>query len=137
MRVYQSVCLIKTDGAGAFHDLTAVISSELRKSGIRSGLLVVSVLHTTCGIAMQEPDKSVHRDSKLALDSAVPDYLDYEHTYEGVGNARAHQKQLLVGNSKIIPVKDNSLVLGTWQKPFLLEFFRAMERKVSVTIIGE
>jgi len=131
------MCLISTTGYNKFHDLTSVLSEQLRESGISNGLMVVSALHTTCAIAMQEPDQSVHNDGGMMLENLLPSYLDYKHTYEGTDNARAHQKQLLIGNSKIIPVKDNSLVLGTWQKPFLVEFFREMERRIFVTILGE
>jgi len=137
MRVYQSLCLIKTNGANAFYELTSILRNELEKSGVLNGILLLSVLHTTAAVAMQEPDTSVHHDSGLVLDNAIPAHLDYEHIYEGIVNATAHQKQLLVGNSKLIPVKNGSLVLGTWQRPFLIEFFRSMERKVSITVIGE
>lgn len=137
IQVYQSMCLISSNGHNKFHDLTSVLSEQLRKSGINNGLMLVSALHTTCAIAIQEPDRSVHSDCNLVLENVVPPHLGYEHIYEGTNNARAHQKQLLVGSSKIIPVKNNSLVLGRWQKPFLMEFFREMERRIFVTIIGE
>ena len=131
------MCLVKTKGPDVFHDLTSILSDELRKSGIKSGILNASILHTTCALAMQEPDKLVHADSKLMFDSIISHHLNFEHTFEGVVNAKAHQKQFLIGNSKTIPVRENSLLLGTWQRPFLIEFFRQMERKVLVTIIGE
>jgi secondary thiamine-phosphate synthase enzyme len=137
MQVYQTYVYIKTKGVGIFHDLTDVLRSELEKSLIQNGILVVSLLHTTCALLMQEPEEGVHHDARLVLNNITPTHLNYNHLYEGLTNAKAHQRQMLIGAQIIIPVKNNSLVLGQWQKPFLIELFTAMERKLFITIIGE
>lgn len=136
VRVYQVLRTIETKEHGHYHDLTHITEEEVNKSGVKDGILIVSVLHTTAGITMQEPDTAVHRDGRLVLDNVAPTNINYAHTYEGIVNAAAHQKQMLIGNSRSIPVKDNALVLGTWQKLFLIELFRPMKRKVFITIIG-
>jgi secondary thiamine-phosphate synthase enzyme len=86
---------------------------------------------------MQEPEEGVHHDARLVLNNITPAHLNYHHLYEGLTNAKAHQRQMLIGAQIIIPVRNNSLVLGQWQKPFLIELFTAMERKLFITIIGE
>jgi secondary thiamine-phosphate synthase enzyme len=137
MKIYQNLRIIKTKGPENFHDLTKILEDELKKSDIKNGIMAVCILHTTACLALQEPDPLVHKDSNLVLDYIVPRNLEYHHTYEGITNATAHQKQMLVGNSIIIPISNGSLILGSWQKPFLIELFTSMERKLFITIIGE
>ena len=137
MKIYQNLVIVKTKGAGEYHELTNILEKELAESGIKNGIMIVTVLHTTAAITMQEPDPAVHSDGRLVLNHVVPLDLEYSHTYEGMINAAAHQKQMLIGNSRIIPIKDGSLILGTWQRPFLIELFKSMQRKIHITIIGE
>lgn len=136
MKIHQSIRLIKTTSASAFHDLTTVLKDELKKSGIKNGILIVSALHTTCSIVLQESDKDVHADTLMVLDKIMPEDLPFRHVYEGIQNAKGHQAQAILGSLKIIPVKDGSLILGSWQTPYLIEFFKGMERKVFITILG-
>lgn len=135
-KVHQALRTVRTTQYGQYYDLTQLIEEEVQKSDISDGVLIVSILHTTTGITAQEPDIAVHRDGKMILENVAPTRLDYEHTYEGLLNATAHQKQMLIGNSRIVPVKDSCPVLGTWQRLFLLELFRPMERKVFITVLG-
>lgn len=137
VKVYQAFRIVETEQYSAYHDLTRLLESEVEKSGIKNGLISVNVLHTTAAIALQEPDPTVHEDGREVLSELIPTTRSYHHNYEGNINGAAHQKQLIVGNSRTIPVKNGKLVLGTWQKVFLVELFQPMQRKVFITIIGE
>lgn len=136
MKVYQNIITIKTKGGGVFHDLTSILKDELKKSDVKNGVLIISVWHTTAAVTLQEADADVHHDTTLVLDHITPAHLPLQHTYEGVINAKAHQKAQLIGTFTVIPVKNRSLLLGTWQTPFLIEFFKPMERKVAILILG-
>ena len=67
----------------------------------------------------------------------MPLNIKYHHNYEGNINATAHIKTNLLSQSLCIPIKDEKLLLGTWQRIIFLELFESRERKIFLTIIGE
>lgn len=116
-------------------DLTAKIQELVGKSGVKNGLAVIYVPHTTCGVTINEnADPDVPSDILMALRKAVPDTLAYSHLE---GNSPAHVKASLVGSSKTIFIEDGHLKLGTWQGIFLCEFDGPRVREVWVKIMAD
>lgn len=112
------------------------ISSEIEKivedSGIKDGVCWVFVPHTTAGISINEgADPSVKRDILSRLDKLVPSAERYEHLE---GNAPAHIKTSIVGNSETLIIEKGRLLLGTWQSLYLCEFDGPRHRKVIIKI---
>lgn len=134
---YQNQIEIETNHHGEYQNITKILNLELKKSGIRSGILCVNLLHTTAGLTIQEEDFGVHADGREILSEIVPTDRHYRHDLEGNINGAAHQKQMLIGSSLTIPVAEGNLVLGTWQDIFVLELFQPMRRKLFITIVGE
>ncbi len=101
-------------------DITDPISSKLRQAGVRDGICLVYVPHTTVGIIINEgADPSVMEDVVRTLDRLIPWKADYKHAE---GNSAAHVKSILTGNSVQLIIDSGKLVLGTWQRVFLIEF---------------
>lgn len=124
----------KTGSRTDFVDITGEISSVLSKTGIKNGVCIVYVPHTTAGVTINEnADPSVRVDIAEALEKLVPWRGPYSHAE---GNAAAHVKASLVGSSVTVPVKDGRLCLGTWQGIYLCEFDGPRTRNVGVQIIG-
>jgi len=125
---------VKTRGREDFVDLTAGIERLVAASGVKNGLCVVAVPHTTAGITVNEnADPDVRADLALVLRKIVPDGLPYAH---GEGNSPAHAKAALVGSSVTLLVEDGRLRLGTWQGIFFCEFDGPRTRQAWVQIVG-
>ncbi len=119
-------------------DITSEVSEIVRRSGVRSGLCHVMVLHATAAIAVNEnDDPNIGVDLVDALGRAVPTRGGWLHDRVD-GNAHAHIKAALVGPSETLAIREGELELGTWQGLMLLEFDGPRRsRTVSVTIVPD
>ncbi len=119
---------VKTRARSEMVDITAAIQKELETSGIKEGLCIAYVPHTTAGITINEgADPAVCQDIVAKLNELVPAGAGYRHME---GNADSHIKATLVGSSVTILVEGGRLVLGTWQRVFLCEFDGPRSRRV-------
>ena len=126
---------IKTDSRVDFQDITSKVRELVASSGIESGVCYVLVPHTTAGVTVNEhADPSVVEDIAAQLEVMVPRHSNYRHME---GNAPAHIKASLVGNSEVLLVDGGKLVLGTWQGVFFCEFDGPRNRTVLVKIIPD
>ncbi|NSW85933.1 MAG: YjbQ family protein [Syntrophobacteraceae bacterium] len=124
---------VKTPDHSAIVDVTDPISVKVRESGVKSGICVVYVPHTTAGITVNEgADPAVADDVLDILDRLVPWRGGYRHAE---GNSAAHLKAILVGGSAQIIIHNGGLLLGTWERVFLCEFDGPRTRKIYVKII--
>lgn len=115
-------------------DITGSVAEKVAESGVRDGVCLVYVPHTTAGVTINEgADPAVMDDVLRALDRLIPWTADYRHTE---GNAAAHIKTTLTGSSVSVIVIDGRLLLGTWQRIFLCDFDGPRTRKVHVTVHG-
>ncbi|MFY9397140.1 MAG: secondary thiamine-phosphate synthase enzyme YjbQ [Desulfomonilia bacterium] len=126
---------IKTTTRVQLVDITPHIKSILKSEEVSSGIVLIYVPHTTCGITINEnADPSVKDDILKALENMAPLEGGYRHLE---GNSDAHIKASLMGQSASLIVESGSLVLGTWQGVFLAEFDGPRKRSVLVKIIRE
>jgi len=113
-------------------DITSSIQKEVSRSGIKEGVCVVYVPHTTAGITINEgADPSVCHDIVTKLSDLVPSDAGYSHIE---GNSDSHIKASLMGSSVSVILEDGRLVLGTWQRIFFCEFDGPRSRKVLIKI---
>ncbi|MBP2649725.1 MAG: hypothetical protein H6Q74_550 [Firmicutes bacterium] len=114
-------------------NISEKIADALKKIGIREGICLIFVPHTTAGITINEAtDCDVSKDILAGLDALTP-HLGYKHAE---GNSLAHIKASLIGSSVTIPVTDGKLYLGPWQGVFLCEFDGPRVRKIRVNCVG-
>lgn len=126
---------VSTPSRVAFVDITGQVEKIVKGSGIKQGLCLVFVPHTTAAVTINEnADPSVREDIINALDKAVPDGSFYTHVE---GNSPAHVKASLLGSSELISIDAGSLLLGTWQGIYFCEFDGPRKRKVVVTVMKE
>ncbi|HEY6806806.1 MAG TPA: secondary thiamine-phosphate synthase enzyme YjbQ [Pyrinomonadaceae bacterium] len=116
-------------------EFTQDVARALHESGVRNGVVVLYVQHTTAGLTINEnADPDVPRDMLHALRTLIPQHgMGFRH---GEENSDAHIKASLTGPSVTIPFEDGKLLLGRWQGIFLCEFDGARERKVIMTILA-
>ena len=118
-----------------FIDITTKVERIVETSRVTNGLCVIFSPHTSAGLTINEnADPSVRKDIINQLDKIAPRGANYVHLE---GNADAHIKASLLGSSLNVIIKDNSLVLGTWQGIYFCEFDGPRQRRVYVNIIGD
>jgi len=130
------VLKVRTTKHTSIVNITSHVKEVVKKSGVREGLCIVYTPHTTACIFINEgADPDVVKDIIYALEKLIP-WNDpaYAHTE---GNSAAHIRSAIIGNSRVIPVMDGELTLGTWESIFLADFDGPRERKVIVKVLGE
>jgi secondary thiamine-phosphate synthase enzyme len=124
---------VKTSSRIQFVDITSRVREAIAKSGVRDGIAVAHVLHTTAGITINEAaDPAVVTDIITKLSQLVPYRDSYRHAE---GNSDAHIKSTLVGSSVNLIVSGGAPVLGTWQGIFFCEFDGPRNRSVVVQVV--
>ncbi|MDP2674062.1 MAG: secondary thiamine-phosphate synthase enzyme YjbQ [Dehalococcoidia bacterium] len=125
---------LRTRSAQCLEDVTQQVNEAVRASGVDEGVCHLFVPHTTAGLVINEnADPDVGRDLIEKLEALVPSDAPYHH-YEG--NAHAHIKSSLVGQSAAAPVAAGRLALGRWQAVFFAEFDGPRERELLVTVVA-
>lgn len=126
---------IRTTKQTEFINITNEVSEIVRKSGVKSGVCIVFVPHTTASVTINEnADPSVVKDILMELNKIVPFEDFYQHLE---GNSPAHIKASLIGSSETILIESGRLMLGTWQGIFFCEFDGPRVRNVHVKIISD
>jgi secondary thiamine-phosphate synthase enzyme len=124
---------IKTNTQAQILDITAQVQKVVSESGIAEGLCCVFIPHTTAGVTINEnADPSVKQDIVMELNKVIPFDDNYSHLE---GNSAAHIKASIIGSSVNIPLKNNNLLLGTWQGICFCEFDGPRTRKFYVKIM--
>ncbi len=127
---------VRTTKHTSIVNVTPQVRDIVRRSGVKNGLCVVYVPHTTACVFINEgADPDVVKDLTYMVEKLVPwNDPNYEHSE---GNSAAHIRSAIIGNSRIVPVIDGQLSLGTWESIFLAEFDGPRERRVVVMVLKE
>jgi len=126
---------VKTTSRIQLIDITTNIRALLRSENMSSGIIVVYVPHTTCGVTINEnADPAVKEDIIEVFDRLVPENANYRHLE---GNSDAHIKSSIMGSSVNVFVESGALVLGTWQGVFLAEFDGPRKRSVLLKMVAD
>jgi secondary thiamine-phosphate synthase enzyme len=124
---------VQTSSRTQLIDITSQVKAFLRSVEISSGVIVVYVPHTTCGITINEnADPSVKEDISAFLSRIIPLNGQYSHAE---GNSDAHIKASITGSSVTIIIESGSLILGTWQGIFLAEYDGPRKRSILIKVI--
>lgn len=126
---------VKTTARVQLVDITSSIKSFLKNDEVLSGVVIIYVPHTTCGVTINEnADPTVKEDIIAVLEQLVPASAGYRHME---GNSDAHIKASIMGSSVTVFVESGALVLGTWQGVYLAEFDGPRKRSVLLKIIPD
>lgn len=117
-------------------NLTGKIQELVSKSKIQEGFCLVSAMHVTAGIWVNDEESGLKQDLMELLERLAP-VADYQHHLTGEDNADAHLKRTLVGHQAVLPVTKGKLDLGPWEQVFYAEFDGQRRKRVVVKIIGE
>lgn len=126
---------IRSKSRTEFIDITQDVQKIINEEDVKNGICYLYVPHTTAGITINEgADPSVQRDIQNLLTRLAPNDLNYLHRE---GNADAHIKTTIVGNSLFVFIEDGRPVLGTWQSIYFCEFDGPRHRRVAIKIIPD
>lgn len=140
--------LVTSTTAPEFVDITDRVVGSLKESQIQNGFVVVFSRHTTAAIAIQENEPLLLNDMVTLLERLAPKEARYRHNDFSIRtvhvnedecpNGHSHCQHFLLGSSETIPVVDGSLVLGRWQRIFMVELddAKAPPRSILVQIMG-
>lgn len=117
-------------------DITSSIEQAAKENAIDSGICLIYSTHTTTGLVVNEAEPGLIQDILGLIGSIVPEGVGYLHDRND-GNAHAHLQSVILGNSAVIPVENNRLVLGTWQKILFLELDGPRRRRLYVKFLRE
>jgi len=118
-------------------NITGEVEAILSKSGIREGMLLVSAMHITAGVWVNDAESGLLADIDEWLEDLAPFRRDYRHHATGETNGDAHLKNLLVHHQVIVPVTDGKLDFGPWQQIYYAEFDGMRRKRVIVKVMGE
>ena len=122
-------------------DITPRVAECVRKSGVRNGIALISSLHTTLALFINEFQEALLDDIRTFLEQMVVQGSYWKHNDPQFSdcdraNADAHLRAMLLGHSLALPVQDGELVLGTFQSIILAELDGPRERALQVQILG-
>jgi secondary thiamine-phosphate synthase enzyme len=117
--------------------ITPQIETILRNSGIKEGMVLVSAMHITAAIYVNDHEDGLIHDIDEWLEKLAPYRRDYRHHQTGEDNGDSHLKSLLIHHEVILPVTTGKLDLGPWQRVFYAEFDGQRRKRVIVKVMGE
>ncbi len=116
--------------------LTPRLEEVLTKSGISEGFMLVSAMHITAAVFVNDNEPGLHEDIWEWLEKLAPFRANYKHHDTGEDNGDAHLKSMLVHHEVIVPITKGRLDLGTWQRVFYAEFDGRRDKRLIVKAIG-
>ena len=125
--------------------ITEEVERTCRESGIQEGMVLVSAMHITAAVFVNDDEPGLHEDierwvQKLAPGPAADDSSpgpEYRHHHSGEDNGDAHLKNLLIGHQVIVPITKGELDLGPWQQVFYYEFDGRRRKRLVLKAMGE
>jgi thiamine phosphate synthase YjbQ (UPF0047 family) len=133
--------------------ITEDVQAAVDESGIAEGMVLVSAMHITAGVWVNDDEPGLHTDTLEWLDKVAPpswaepanevarqlspDPGDYRHHAGGEDNGDAHLKNLLVHHQVVLPITDGRLDLGPWQQVFYCEFDGRRPKRLVIKVLGE
>ncbi len=145
MKFLSQTFNIQTEKGPQFIDITDRVEDAARQSGIANGFAVVFSKHTTAAIRINENEPALLGDMERMLEGIAPSGAEYKHnefahafsTNGERPNGHSHCQHLLLGASEAVPVVDGKLIVGRWQRIFLIELDHGRDREVVVQLVGE
>jgi secondary thiamine-phosphate synthase enzyme len=144
--VSQDILRYETTSTAQFIDITDDVARRVAVADVAHGTVTVFSRHTTAAIKLSEHEPELLKDLKHVLASVAPETRAYFHNDFSVRtvnmvedecpNGQAHCQHLLLGSSETIPLHDGRLMIGRWQRLFLIELDHGRTRDVAVTVMG-
>jgi len=137
MKTATEYIWVNTRKLREFINLTDRVESFVVKSGIKDGFVLVSAMHITAGVYVNDAESGLIADIEEWLEGLAPYRSDYRHHHTGETNGDAHLKSLLIHHEVIVPITDGKLDLGPWQQIYYAEFDGQRDKRIILKAMGE
>ncbi len=137
MKSHTKYMWFNTDKRRDYIRITDEIAGAVVESGIEEGMCLVSAMHITAGIWVNDAESGIIDDIDKMLETIAPFGPDYRHHRTGEDNGDAHLKSILVHHQVMLPITEGRMDLGPWQQVYYAEFDGRRKKRVIVKIIGE
>ena len=137
MKVHTDYLTFTTRREREYVNITDRVEAAVRASGCREGMALVSAMHITAGVYVNDAEDGLIQDIDEWLDKLAPRRPDYRHHRTGETNGDSHLKNLLIGHEVMLPVTGGRLDLGPWQQVYYAEFDGRRPKRVVIKVMGE
>ncbi len=137
MKTFTDYLYFTTSKRREYINITGEVERILQRSGIKEGMILVSAMHITAGVYVNDAESGLIQDIDEWLEKLAPFRKDYRHHRTGEDNGDSHLKSLLIHHEVIIPVTNGKLDFGTWQQVYYAEFDGMRRKRVIVKVMGE
>ncbi len=137
MKSYTEYLWFNTKKPREFINITEEVEKALEKSQIKEGMILVSAMHITAGVYVNDAESGLIADIEEWLEKLAPFRRDYRHHHTGETNGDAHLKNLLIGHEVVVPVTNGRLDFGPWQQVYYAEFDGQRRKRVLIKVVGE
>ena len=137
MRFHTEYLTFNTKKHREYVHITPQVEAAVKKSGVKEGMVLVSAMHITAGVYVNDHESGLIQDIDQWLEQLAPFREEYRHHQTGEDNGDSHLKSLLVHHEVVIPITDGKLDFGTWQRVFYAEFDGQRSKRVIIKVMGE
>jgi secondary thiamine-phosphate synthase enzyme len=137
MRSHTKYLTFMTASRRELIKITGDVSAAVRESGVKEGIVLVSAMHITAAVFVNDDEPGLHQDIWDWLQELAPIGPDYRHHRTGEVNGDAHLKSLLLHNQTLLPVTGGGLDLGPWQEVFYAEFDGQRRKRLVIKVLGD
>jgi len=137
MKVLTEYLWFHTQGHREYINITDQVEAAVKKSGVQEGMVLVSAMHITAGVYVNDAENGLIADIDEWLEKLAPFRADYKHHQTGEDNGDSHLKSILVHHEVVVPITQGKLDFGTWQQIYYAEFDGKRKKRVIVKVMGE
>jgi secondary thiamine-phosphate synthase enzyme len=137
MKVHTEYITFHTKKQRDYVHITPQVETIVKKSGVHEGMVLVSAMHITAGVYVNDNESGLIQDIDQWLEKLAPFKETYKHHRTGETNGDSHLKSLLIHHQVIVPITGGKLDFGPWQRIFYAEFDGQRDKRVVVKVMGE
>lgn len=137
MKFHTEYLWFNTKKHREYINMTSDVENILNSSGIQEGIVLVSAMHITASVYINDAESGLIQDIDDWLEGLAPFNKDYRHHRTGETNGDSHLKSLLMHHEVIVPVTNGKLDFGPWQQIYYAEFDGQRKKRVIVKVMGE
>lgn len=137
MKFHTKYLWFNTQHHREYINITDEVEQALKESAINEGMILVSAMHITAGVYVNDAESGIIRDIDEWLEKIAPFDINYNHHMTGETNGDSHLKSLMIGHEVIVPVTNGKLDLGPWQQIYYAEFDGQRRKRLLIKVMGE
>ena len=137
MKTHTEYIWMNTKTHRDYINLTREVEEIVHKSGVKEGMVLVSAMHITAGVYVNDAESGIIEDIDQWLEKLAPFDINYHHHRTGETNGDSHLKSILIHHEVIVPITNSRLDFGPWQQIYYAEFDGQRRKRVIVKIMGE